>query len=134
GIDGDTVVVGAIEGDPGVAPFSGAAYVFVRAGGVWTLDQKLFASDGATGDLFGTSVSLSGSTTVVGAPDASTSGGAGAGAAYVFVRAGTTWTQQQKLVAGDGTDGASFGRAVSVSGDTAVAGSYPFGTAAAPGA
>src|SRR5262249_16398114 len=44
------------------------------------------------------------------------------GAAYVFVRSGTTWTQQAKLVAGDAADGDSLGSSVSISGDTAAAG------------
>ena len=54
--------------------------------------QKLLASDGAAGDSFGRSVSVSGDTVVVGAYADDTPGGANAGSAYVFVRSGTTWT------------------------------------------
>ena len=46
----------------------GSAYVFVRAGGVWTEQAKLTASDGAGGDWFGWSVAVAGDTAVVGAP------------------------------------------------------------------
>ncbi len=46
-----------------------------------------------------------------------------AGFAYVFARAGTTWSQQQKLVAPDGAPTDSFGWSVAVSGDTFVVGS-----------
>ena len=55
--------------------------------------QKLLASDGAAGDFFGYSVSVSGDTVVVGALADDTPGGADAGSAYVFVRSGTTWTR-----------------------------------------
>ncbi len=47
-----------------------------------------------------------------------------AGAAYVFVRSGSTWTQQAKLTASDAAAGDQFGYSVSVSGDTAVVGAY----------
>jgi uncharacterized repeat protein (TIGR01451 family) len=117
-IDGDTVVVGT--------PFqtfqSGSAYVFARSGSVWALQQKLVASDAAPTDQFGFAVSLSADTAIVGAHQAGTAGGLGAGAAYVFVRSGTFWSQQQKLVAADGAADDSFGRSVAVSGETAVVG------------
>ena len=46
------------------------------------------------------------------------------GSAYVFVRSGTTWSEQQKLTASDARPGDSFGWSVAVSGDTAVVGAY----------
>ena len=59
--------------------------------------QKLEASDAAPGDMFGFSVALSGETLVVGA-----TGDDGAeGSAYVFVRSGEVWSQQQKLLSSD---------------------------------
>ena len=97
---------------------AGSAYVFVRSGTTWTEQQKLLASDGAAGDHFGSSVSVSGDTVVVGAPGDDTPGGVDAGSAYVFVRSGTTWTEQQKLLAPDGAADDDFGISVSVSGDT----------------
>jgi FG-GAP repeat len=79
----------------------------------------LTASDRAKHDNFGWSVALSGSTAVVGA-DAKNSG---TGAAYVFTRSGSTWTQQAKLtVSGGGND--FFGNSVTLSGTTAVVGAY----------
>ena len=66
-ISGETVVVGA-PFDDGAAGFDqGSAYVFVRSGGVWSQQQKLLASDAASGDEFGFSVAISGETVVVGA-------------------------------------------------------------------
>ena len=106
-VSGDTAVIGA----SGVNNGQGAAYVFVRNGGVWTQQQKLTASDGAAQDMFGTSVSVDGNTAVIGAH-----GQRCQGAAYVFVRNSGVWTQQQKLTAATGS---LFGFSVSVSGDTA---------------
>ena len=88
---------------------AGSAYVFVRSGTTWTEQQKLLAPDGRASDLFGGSVSVSGDTAVVGASFDDTPAGADAGSAYVFVRSGTTWTEQQKLLAPDGAAGDNFG-------------------------
>jgi uncharacterized repeat protein (TIGR01451 family) len=121
-VDGDTVVAGAPLDDTAAGADAGSAYVFVRSGTTWTEQQKLVASDAALGDQFGSSVSISGDTIVVGTPDDSVAGQNAAGSAYVFVRSGTTWTQQQKLVASDGAASDALGTSVSVFGDTAVAG------------
>ena len=122
-ISGNTVLIGA-QGSTGNSFDSGAAFVFIRAGdGTWTQQAKLAASDGARNDLFGGSVSISGDTAVIGAFFDGDNGFL-SGSAYVFVRSGSSWAQQAKLLAGDG---ASFDRfsefeAVSVSGDTVVIG------------
>lgn len=115
-LEGDTAIVGA-SADDHRGNDSGSAYVFVRSNGVWTEQQKLTASDATPEDLFGGSVSVSGNTAVIGAfgdDDA----GDGAGAAYVFVRNGSMWTEQQKLTAVDGAAGDQLGHTVSISGDT----------------
>ena len=44
------------------------------------------------------------------------------GSAYVFTRTGTTWTQQEKLLASDGAADDDFGYSVSLDGDTALIG------------
>jgi len=121
-VSGDTAVVGAPHDDNAGGTDAGSAYVFVRSSGVWTQQQKLIASDAAASDGFGFGVSLSGDTAVVGAVLDDNAGGADAGSAYVFVRSGGVWTQQQKLTASDGAAHASFGYSVSLSGDTAVVG------------
>jgi hypothetical protein len=112
-MSGDTFVAGA--------PAQGVAYVFVRNGDVWNLQQELTPSDGTTSDEFGSSVALSGDTAVIGAPG-NNSVSAVPGAAYVFVRKNGAWTQQRKLTASDGVKGDLFGGSVAVSGDTAVIG------------
>ncbi len=122
-VDGAVMVVGARRLDSG----GGAAYVYELSGGTWTQTQKLVASDRTRGDVFGTSVAISGSTIVVGAlrEDEDASGGNtlnDPGSAYVFEKSGSTWTQTQKLVASDRTDGDFFGSSVAISGSTLVVG------------
>lgn len=87
---------------------------------VWTQQAKLTPSDGAAFDYFYT-VAASGDTVVVGAYG-DDDNGADSGAAYVFTRSGTTWSQQAKLTATDGAADDWFGRAVAISGDTVVVG------------
>jgi hypothetical protein len=146
-ISGDTVVIGAtseasaatgVNGNQtdNSANQTGAAYVFVRNGAGWTQQAYLKASNhavvGAAGYLFGWSVAISGDTVVVGAirEDGSATGINGvqnhdakhAGAAYVFVRNGTTWTQQAYLKASNTGAGDAFGGSVAISGNTIVVG------------
>ncbi len=121
-VSGDTVVVGAWQNDIGANADQGSAYVFVRVGGVWTQQQQLTASDGVYNDQFGSSVSVSGDTSVVGAWKDDVGGYADLGSAYVFVRSGGVWTQQQQLTASDGAIGDYFGHSVAVDGDTVVVG------------
>ena len=122
-VSGDTVVVGSPTDDNAGGVDAGSAYVFVRSANSYTLQQKLFASDAAPNAHFGASVAVFGNTVVVGTSLADTAGGADAGAAYVFVRSGTVWAEQQKLVAADGAAGDQLGTSVSVSTDTALVGS-----------
>jgi uncharacterized repeat protein (TIGR01451 family) len=115
-VNGDTALIG----DPGKAKGQGAAYVFVAAAGGWTLQQELTASDGGAGDEFGWGVSVSGDTALIGAYGRSGS----QGAAYVFVRKGGVWSQQQELTSSDGVAQDNFGFSVSLCGDTAVVGAW----------
>jgi hypothetical protein len=121
-IDGDTVVVGAYYEDAGGGD-AGAAYIFTRSGTTWSQQAKLTASDAQATDYFGISAAISGDTVVVGAYQEDT-GGSKAGAAYVFTRSGTTWSQQQKIQASDKQAGDYFGRSAAISGDTVVVGAY----------
>jgi hypothetical protein len=116
-IDGDTALIGA-AGDDDNGIDSGSAYVFIRNGTTWTQQAKLLASDGAAGDQFGYFPVLDGDTALISAyyDDAHK------GSAYVFTRSGTTWTEQQKLIASDGIGGAQFGVSVALQGDTAFIG------------
>ena len=92
----------------------------------------LKASNAGAGDLFGFSVAVSGDTVVVGAynedGDATSTAAAPndnasqAGAAYVFVRSGTSWSQEAYLKASNAGASDRFGFSVAVSGDTVVVG------------
>jgi hypothetical protein len=126
-IDGDTALIGANGNDEIVpVPPPSEAYVFTRnpATGVWTQQQKLTAADGVLGDDFGSAVSLSGNTALVGAFGHNNGSGPSSGAAYVFTRdpATGTWSQQTKLVASDTKADEFFGNAVAIHGETAVIG------------
>jgi hypothetical protein len=118
-INGDTIVVGSYYAD-NAEPNTGAAYVFSRVGAVWVQQQRIFASDAAAGDRFGVSVSVKADCIVVGAygDDKDT------GAAYVFVRTGSVWSEQQKLTASDRAQGDHFGYAVAMDANTILIGAY----------
>jgi FG-GAP repeat len=119
-VSGDIAVVGAFHDDEG-GDDSGSAYVFVRSGTTWTQDAHLIPADGAAFDNFGDSVAIDGNTLLVGAPHNETAGFR-SGSVYVYVRSGTTWTEQQKLTASDATGDDHFGKSLSISGDTAAIG------------
>ena len=124
--DGNRIIVGAYLEDVGGSD-SGAAYIFTRSGTTWSQEQKIYATDRAASDYFGWSVDISadGTYAIVGArlEDA---GGTDAGAAYIFSRSGTTWTQEAKLLASNAGASDYFGYAVSIDsdGDTAIVGAY----------
>jgi len=121
-LSGDTALVGAELDAVGAHAYQGSAYVFTRTGTIWTLQQHLTAGDGDASDGFGWAVALSGDTALIAAPYADIGANTAQGAAYVFARSGTTWTQQQKLTAGDGDAMDEFGYSVAVSGDTSLVG------------
>jgi HJR/Mrr/RecB family endonuclease len=139
--DGSTLAVGALNESSAAtgvsgnqadnsAVGSGAVYVFTRAGTTWTQQAYLKASNTGAGDIFGTSIALSGdgTTLTVGAMlerSAATGVGgnetdntaAGSGAAYVFTRTGTTWTQQAYVKASNTGADDTFGNNVALASD-----------------
>lgn len=121
-ISGDTLVIGAPT-DLSLGTANGSAYVFVRTGTVWTQQAWIIAADGSPGDQFGLTVAISGDTLVVGAPNDDHTSGTDAGSAYVFVRSGTTWSQQAWIKAGDAGAGERFGYSVALDGESAIVGS-----------
>jgi CSLREA domain-containing protein len=123
---GSTMLIGgSFDGDAD----PGAAWVFVRSGSSWQEQAKLVPTDAGPYGFpeFGTSVALSadGNTAVIGAPDDNTLGAYGQGAVWVYVRSGSTWTEQQKIVPADarantGLDGVGGAVAVSADGNTVL--------------
>ncbi len=99
----------------------GAAYAFTETGSGWTnmaLPANLSEAVGAANDFFGTSVSISGNTVVVGAPDAND----WQGTTYVFTGSASGWVQTAQLAAADAYPSSVFGSSVSISGDTVAVG------------
>ncbi|MBX3277331.1 MAG: FG-GAP repeat protein, partial [Acidobacteria bacterium] len=114
---------------------AGAVYP-VTIDPLFTEVKKLIASDGAAGDRFGFSVSISGDTVVVGAPLVDSF----RGAAYIYERnkgamgpEADNWGEVKKLTASDGAANDRFGNSVGISGDTVVVGAIgdDFGSGAA---
>jgi hypothetical protein len=160
--DGSTLAVGSydergcsrvINGpyEPNNCNGMGAAYVFARAGDAWSQEAYLKPSNGENGDSFGVSIALSddGSTVLVGVIDSDcrctgivhgpTEVGLGdqpdnisTGSAFVFVRDGTTWTQQAYIQASNTGVEDGFGIRLALSGDgnTAAIGASHEGSAA----
>src|SRR5262249_9061705 len=116
-VSGETALIGAFGDDVGANADQGAAHVFVRSGTVCSHQQRLTAGDGSANDQFGSAVAISGDTAVIGAFGKDFDG-EDQGAAYVFSRSGTTWSQQPRLFASDGEAGDNFRAAVAISGDT----------------
>jgi len=104
--DGNTALIGA--------HVKGAAYAFTRSGTTWSQQQQLTPSDGAAGDRFGCSVALGsdGNSALIGAYGKNSY----TGAAYVFTRSGSTWSQQNKLTASDAAANDNFGYSVALGG------------------
>ena len=100
---------------------NGAAYVFSRSGTSWTQQAKLVASDAASADYFGWHVAISsdGSYAIVGANGEEGTGNSNDnhGASYIYVRSGTTWTQQAKIQSSDSAAGDKFGWRVAMNSD-----------------
>ncbi len=119
-VDGDTALVGA-WGDDDLGLTCGAAYVFARAGEVWTQTAKIVPDTLQSYDYFGYFVSLDGGLAAVCA-DGDDDVAPDAGAAYVFDGA-SGWAQVAKLTASDGAEGDLFGNP-SVSDGAVLVGAY----------
>ena len=115
--DGNTAIVGSPKEDTGESN-AGSAYIYTRSGTSWSQQAQIQASDRQSNDNFGnaTSISDDGNTAIIGSPYED-SGAANTGAAYIFTRSGTTWSQQAKIQASDLPGGGQFGISVDILGD-----------------
>jgi len=114
-LSGTTALIGA----PGAAGFTGAAYVFTRTATGWAHQATLTAADGQQGDSLAlNALAISGNTAVVGEELDNNF----TGAAYEFVRTGTTWAQKAKLTAAGGTPNDRLGHGLAITGTTALVG------------
>ncbi len=125
-----TVIAAGSSGDNSS---EGAVYIYEKPGASWsnrTQDAKLTASDGASSDLLGISVSISENHVLAGAYF-DDDGGNASGSAYVFHKGSGDWanmTQSRKLVAGDDAAADNFGRGVGISGTQLIVGAPGSGT------
>ena len=119
-ISEDYALIGAPYDDDN-GPHSGSAYIFFFDGTNWIEQAKLTATDGAEGDQFGYTVSISNEYAVIGAWMDDDNGDR-SGSAYIFKRSDTTWVEQAKLIAGDGATFDHFGNSVSIWEDYVVIG------------
>ena len=128
--DGNTAICGAYYEDgagsqsnvSGREYSSGSAYVFVRSGTSWGQQAKLHHSDAFSTDYFGGSVSISddGNTVLIGAIGIDSTG-YDAGAAFIFTRSGTVWTEKSKIQPQDSVHADWSGFSVSITGDGSIA-------------
>jgi len=128
---GDNVINGNQASN--TSPDAGAVYVFVRSGTQWTQQAYVKPTNTDGGDQFGWAVALSadGNTLAVGARHEDGNGisqanntTSNSGAAYVYTRAGTSWTQQAYLKAISPNDDDDFGSSIALSdtGNTLIVG------------
>jgi hypothetical protein len=108
---------------------AGSAYIFKLTNSIWTQQQKIVASDRASNDGFGGSVSISGDYAIAGAylNNSDVLGVFainGSGSAYIFKQANGIWTQQQKIVASDRAADDNFGISVAISNKYVCVGAY----------
>jgi len=139
--DGSTLAVGAPSEDSNATGFngietnnsvvqSGAVYIYTKAGSAWSQQAYLKASNPDINDLFGGDLALSGdgNTLIVGAAnensnatgvdgDETNNDAIDAGAVYVFIRSGVSWSQQAYLKASNAGSGDEFGYSLSVTSD-----------------
>lgn len=125
-VSGDRIVSGAFGVNcPSGGEACGAAYVFRYDGGSWVEEQKLTVAGSVSFDRLGLSVAIDGSTVVLGTfSEDCAGGGVDCGAAHVFERAGTSWSQTARLISNDVVAEDQFGSVVSVSGDVILAGAF----------
>jgi hypothetical protein len=109
--DGYTAAVGGYSDNSD----QGAVWIYVQNGGVWTEQQKLIGTGntGAAAQGIAVAISADGNTVVSGGRHDN----GVIGAAWVFTRSGTTWTQKQMLIGSGGIGNSSQGSSVAVSGD-----------------
>jgi hypothetical protein len=124
-VSGNTAVIGS-RFDDDMGNDSGSAYIFAFNGSSWTQQQKLTASDGHASDAFSKSVAICNDTVVVGAEGADYGWVANAGAAYVFQRTGSAWSEVAKLRREIVADNDNLGHGVAVCGNIVLGGALGY--------
>ena len=117
-LEGDTAVLASPRAnkDTSLTRYAGAAWVFTRDGSGWSQQTKVVPDDWDRGSWFGSSVSLSGDTMLVGADTRDRNANDASGSAYIFTRDGSAWDQLVRLTAADGESRDQFGSSVTLAG------------------
>ncbi|HEY3835377.1 MAG TPA: hypothetical protein VGL72_02345 [Bryobacteraceae bacterium] len=117
--DEKTALVASLVPAPDNRAFTGTVYVYTSNQAVWTQQAELRSADWIAADGFGASLALSsdGSRALVGAPDKTVGRNRWQGSAYVFVREGDAWRQEQKLTGADNVENDVFGYSVALARD-----------------
>jgi hypothetical protein len=122
-ISGDYAIVGAYLDDEFGAS-AGAAYIFKRSGGTWSLLKKLTSQNGTKdGDRFGISVAISGEYAVVGS-SRDDELGTDTGAAFIYYKGADTWNHVLTLYAGDPHSFDELGYSVDIDGGRIIVGAH----------
>ncbi len=122
-INDNNIIIGAFYGDAERARNSGAAYIFSHQNDDWIEIGKLTTDDATSGDGFGHSVSINRDYAIVGAPYNDDNGNC-SGSAYIFVKEGDRWLQQEKLTPSDAAQEDYFGYSVSIYGNYSIIGAH----------
>ncbi len=123
-IEGDVMIVGRPSLDLNNQNIMGAAFVFHRENGSWSLADTLFSTS-SPGDMntsFGSEIDIQGDRAILGAWSEDVGGKENQGAAYIFRRSGNTWEEEAKLTAFDGDTSDIFGTGVSLYDEYVVVG------------
>ena len=106
----------ALDGDVALIGGANSAYIFRRTGGSWAQEAVLRGSDAAAGDGFGRALTIAGTRAIVGAPLQAEA----RGAAYLFDRDASGWSQTAKMVSRTVSAGSRLGTSVAILRDYAV--------------
>ena len=124
-LHGWTVVVGK----PDVNSQIGAAYIFQRRNGQWSLQETLLPEDTGANTRFGQSVGVYEYNVAISAPGAITSSGIGSGVVYMYTGVNENWALSQAITEPAGIENNTFGTVLTLRGRRLVVSSvdaYPF--------
>ncbi len=124
-VDGDTLMLGALNENVGIQQQRGAVYVYRRQpDGMYAFESRLLAPDGTAGDQFGFHIALKGDVALVSAIGRSHMGHEFAGAVYAFHRNGLAWTLEAQFLPPAPGYETEFGFGLAFDGNTAFIGEF----------